>query len=227
MPSHLELRSTVVVKLEDQRAFLRCFYHHGSLGGIFVPGRSNLEAGDAVRLEFVFGRENRTVRSRGVVRWKRRQGAHNLAAGLGIEFLASERRTRDLLLDLASGRDLEVVRPRARRLPVQLTVRYESHSVMLSDLTDDLSEGGVFILSDEPLPVGTKIVLKLKPPGQWFAVAVRAEVMWRQGTPRCGFGVKFLFDRQPRVQAKIEALVNRLRKRVETEIELRPERRES
>ena len=136
MPGDLEIRPIVVVELADRRAFLGCFYHQGSLGGVFVPGHLGLEAGTEVLLELVFVAEERTMRSRGMVRLKRTRSARNLAAGVGIEFLPRERRARDLILDFANGRNVQMVHSRARRLPMRLTVQYATESVMLSDLTD-------------------------------------------------------------------------------------------
>jgi uncharacterized protein (TIGR02266 family) len=221
MGRDIEIRPTVVVELADRRAFLGCFYHQGALGGVFVPGHLNLEAGTEVLLELVFVAEQRTMRSRGVVRWKRTRSAKNLDAGVGIEFLPHERRTRDLILDFANGRNIHVVQPRARRLPVRLTVQYATESIMLTDLTDDISEGGLFILSDELLPVGTRLNLKLKPPGQLFSIQVKGEVAWRQGEGRRGFGVRFQFEGE-RTKRRIEALVFKLRERVHREMEFRP-----
>ena len=217
----IEIRPTVVVELADRRAFLSCFYHQGSLGGVFVPGHLSLEAGTGVLLELVFVTEQRTLRSRGVVRWKRTRSARNLDAGVGIEFLPQERRTRDLILDFANGRNIQLVQPRARRLPVRLTVQYVTDSVMLSDLTDDISEGGLFILTDDLVAVGTDLTLKLKPPGRLFGIQVKGKVAWRQNEGRRGFGVRFHFEGE-RTKRRIEDLVERLRQRVRREMEFRP-----
>ena len=220
MVKELRIQPTVIVELPDRAGFLGCFYHQGTLGGVFVRGQLGLEPGTETLLEFVFVAEKRVVRSRGIVRWRRTQRGRDLEAGMGIEFLPTERRTRDLLLDYARGREVQLVRHRARRLPVSLTVEYASESVMLSDLTEDISEEGLFIASDVLLDVGTKLRLRLKPPGSLLALHLRGEVMWRRGQGRRGFGVRFLFDK-PRTARRIREVIDRLQRRVQSEMDFR------
>jgi len=221
MATALEITPTVVIELADRRAFLGCFYHQGNLGGVFVPGHMSLSPGTRVLLELVFVAEKRTLRARGVVRWQRTRSARNLAAGVGIEFAPQERRTRDLILDFANGRNVQVVASRARRLPVRLAVGYATESVMLSDLTDDISEGGLFICTEELFEIGTKLNLRLKPPGHLFAIQVVGEVMWRQGEGRRGVGVRFVFE-GGHAKHRIDRLIEKLRERVQSEMEFRP-----
>jgi type IV pilus assembly protein PilZ len=204
---------TIVLKLPEQSAFLDVYYHQSDRGGVFVAGDVMLEPGTEVQLEIIFTLEHRTFRSRGVVRWRRTRHAYNLAAGLGVDFLECERGTRDMLLDFANGRSIKMFTRRDRRLPVRLEVSYATHSVFLSDATDDFSEGGMFIRADDILDVGTPLRIKLKLPGRLFAVRLRGEVAWTSSDEeRRGFGVRFLFE-NPRTKKKVAHLVERLRQR--------------
>jgi len=220
MADDLEILPTIVLELPDRHAYLDVYYHQSDPGGVFVPGDLMLEPGTEVQLQIVFAVEHRTFRSRGVVRWKRAQRARNLAPGLGIDFLDSERNTRDMLLDFANGRSIKLFTRRDRRLPVKLEVHYATHSVFLADVTDDFSEGGMFICTDDLLEVGTPLRIKLKPPGRRFAIQLRGEVAWRQEDGRRGFGVRFLFDK-PAVKKKILELAAKLREQVSRDLEHR------
>jgi hypothetical protein len=60
--------------------------------------------------------------------------------------------------------------------------------------TDDLSEGGLFIRTDEPMPVGTDLQLRLEAEG--FGIPLRGVVRWARdvdvnGRPR-GMGIKLV-----------------------------------
>ncbi len=206
-------RPALQLSFTTREAFLACYFHQGPVGGLFIPGVLNLGPGTEVTMNLVFKSDDRTLQTRGIVRWTRTRPAKNLPAGTGIELLASERRTRDLLLDFAHGRLVTWVRARAQRWPIAMTVRYQTESVLLTDLTDDISVGGLFIHTDEPLAVGTKLRLKLKAPGQWFSLTIQGEVAWRQAEGRRGIGVHFL-PANPREQQRIDRLIARLHSHV-------------
>jgi uncharacterized protein (TIGR02266 family) len=85
-------------------------------------------------------------------------------------------------------------------------------------MTDDISEGGMFILSDDPPEVGSEVRLRLKPPGRLFAIKLRGEVTWRKVDGRSGFGVRFIFDKAA-TEKKVQQLVEDLRLRVSEKLE--------
>lgn len=214
----IEIVPTVIFELPDRQAYLDAYFHQGALGGLFVPGHLMLRPGTEVQLQILFGDAGPTFRARGIVRWRRAQTAGGLVAGIGVEFLDSEKSTRDLLLEYAHGREVRVLQRRARRLPVRLQVEYATASAFLTDMTDDISEGGVFILSDDPPEVGAEVKLRLKPPGRFFAIKLRGEVAWRKVGDRSGFGVRFIFDKAT-TERKIRELVDDLRDHVTEELD--------
>lgn len=61
-------------------------------------------------------------------------------------------------------------------------------------LTSDLGLGGVFVETDRPPDVGTRIRLRVSSPTAWDPLVLRAQVRWvdapRAGR-RGGFGAKF------------------------------------
>lgn len=212
-------RPTLVFRLPDRRAFLAAYFHQGELGALFVPGDSQLRAGDHTELMLRFEEERREFHTRGVVRWKRSTASPRLPSGIAVELAASERQTRDLLLEFARGREVRWVARRDRRLPVGLEIRYASDSVLLSDYSDDLSHGGAFIRGEELPEIGTELILRIRPPGELFSIRVKGRVVWQQQVERRGVGVRFIFD-NPRAHQRFAKLIEKLQERVERAFEI-------
>ena len=55
----------------------------------------------------------------------------------------------------------------------------------------DLSEGGLFIKTDRPIPLGQKILVDLFPPGFTLPLRLPATVVRHATAPTAGMGVKF------------------------------------
>src|SRR5450432_3919887 len=83
----------------------------------------------------------------------------------------------------------------AVRLPVHLAVSYQSTTDLASAFIDSLSQGGVFIRTSRPLPIGTELVMEIDVAGQ-RKVSIKGRVVWeriigREGSAD-GMGVAFL-----------------------------------
>ena len=79
-----------------------------------------------------------------------------------------------------------------QRIPVGVAVDFESEHNFFAGVTCDISEGGLFVASDEPLDVGDEVELNLMLPGDLEVVA-RGAVRWtlrREGAD-AGYGVQF------------------------------------
>lgn len=215
----LRARPRVELDLADRGQLRECFFHHGDFSGLFVPGHVHLEPGVEVDVTVRIAEPDRTFHLRGAVRWTRRKRSGELPAGIGVAFLPGELRTRDLLLDFAKGRSIKMVKRQQSRLPVAIDVDYETDSALLSDVTDDLSEAGAFIASEEPVAVGTVVSLKLRPPNRRFAIKIDAVVTWVQKGGRPGFGVRFQFKSE-RARRKVEEAVAQLRAQIDRELGL-------
>lgn len=81
---------------------------------------------------------------------------------------------------LATARNyLQVAERVAPRVPAKLSVRYGSrNSRQLSDFTVNISTGGLFLESENPLPVGTPMTLEFPLPGREQPVICQARVAW-------------------------------------------------
>ena len=88
------------------------------------------------------------------------------------------------------------------RTPVEIRVDYQRFNRFVSEYTRDISRGGLFIRTEDPLQVGEEIYLTLTFPHHSDGVTVMASVVrvdapTESATP--GMGVRFLFaDAQER-----------------------------
>ena len=65
-----------------------------------------------------------------------------------------------------------------KRLPTQLDVRYQSLEGFISDYSMNISQGGLFISTRNPLPLGTRIALKVGIPDAEVPMNIEGEVVW-------------------------------------------------
>ncbi len=93
----------------------------------------------------------------------------------------------------------EMLRPRQyRRYPVDLRVDYSTRDAFLANRVSNLSQGGMFIATDDPLPVQSELDLVLTLKDGDDRIRARGRVIWnfdiRKGTSRLipGMGIKFV-----------------------------------
>lgn len=219
-------RSQLILPLRNRAQFVEQCFDQDDSGGLFVPGDLDVALGDEVDLEIAFVEEQVRFHIRAVVRWKRASAGRRALPGVGLGFLPSEATTKGQLLRFARGEDVDHVEREGRRYALHLEVKLGvegAPSRVVS--TDDMSEGGCFLLVDPPLPIGTNVEITLRAPGALFSwLTLKGRVAWRrsQGSAqRGGVGVEFRFadDRQRRRMAKLLVL---LRERLGRELRVLP-----
>ncbi len=81
------------------------------------------------------------------------------------------------------------------RVATKLPLHFEAQDQAIDAETRNLSRGGVFVQTDELLPVGTKVSLKWKLPQSETVIMATAVVVWcstgKRGAPR-GMGLRFV-----------------------------------
>ena len=221
----VKARPTVLMPLRNRAAFREHYFDKDGRGGVFVQGDVAVELGEEVDLEVHFLEEQVSLRIRGQARWRRAANSRrrNVLPGVGIEFLPEEAHARDLLLQFVDGKDLGLIIRSGRRFGVNVRIKVRQDGATLVDTTDDLSEGGAFILSEDPIPVGSRVELRLLPPGSLLGVGVKAVVAWRRDEGRRGFGVEFLFD-SDRQRRRVARLVEDLKEQLLKELKIRSPR---
>jgi uncharacterized protein (TIGR02266 family) len=96
----------------------------------------------------------------------------------------------------------------ATRIPIRVKVEYTQLSDFLDDYASNLSLGGMFLQSDDPLPVGTRFRLRFRVPGESKSVETYGIVRWvipaaNANDPSSGMGIQF-DDLKPTDQASID-----------------------
>ena len=93
----------------------------------------------------------------------------------------------------------EALQPRQyQRHPVDLRVDYSTRDAFLANRVSNLSQGGLFIATDNPLPVQSELDLVLTLQDDEERIRARGRVIWnydiRKGTSRIvpGMGIKFV-----------------------------------
>ncbi len=216
---------TLLLPYRNRGAFLEQYFDRGALGGLFVPGQVDVGIGDLVCVEVSFAEEQVRFHIRGQVRWKRTSERRSLLPGVGIEFLETEQKTHDVLLAFAKGSDVHHKERSARRYGVQADVRVKSDGRTRTAVTDDLSEGGAFLVLDEPIAIGSALELKLKAKGALMGVAVDALVLWRRDdADKKGVGVEFVFLEEDRRREKVARLIRVLKERLVRELRVKAPR---
>jgi Tfp pilus assembly protein PilZ len=189
----------VMLAVRNRAAFAEKMFDHSSQdrGGVFVAGELDVRLGDVVELELHFVEEGVRFRLRAQVLWKRpSQGKLGLEGGTGLGFVASAQNSKERLFAFVDGRDV-YHRPReTRRYPMHVDVRVDAGQGMMSCVTDDLSDGGCFVLMAQPPPLGTKVRIKLRSEGSLFGwMSLDATTAWhRFDAMNTGAGFEFRID---------------------------------
>ncbi|MBC8132054.1 MAG: PilZ domain-containing protein [Deltaproteobacteria bacterium] len=163
-------------------------------GGLFIPTRKSMTIGEPVVVSLRLGPRGTTVLMRGTVAW-RRPGKHRTKtqAGIGIEFLESEEKTRDYLLSVARGDQIAISARRHQRLPLDLPVLWQVPGARQENMgvLRDIGRGGAFVMTEQSLDGETDVVLMMAPPGAEVAMPVSARIAWVAPgqSPEPGFGV--------------------------------------
>ncbi len=105
---------------------------------------------------------------------------------------------------------------RARRLQHELPVAYRSVGSFLTDWATNISQGGMFINTRAPLPVGTQVKILIQLPMLEFPLGLSGKVTRvtaLDAGPRTvpGMGIQFT-DVDPSKRQQLETLVKRLQR---------------
>lgn len=215
------MRPVLMVPIKDREHFLEIYFEKGGLGGMFIRGLTELDLADEVDLDIRFLQEQVSFRVRGVVRWRRTTGGRrSLPPGLGIEFSPLSKSGEKKLLDYAMGREVSIIDRGGHRYEAHLAVRITGENGKLVETTDDISEGGAFLLTEAPYTIGDLVTLNVRPPGAIFGIPLSARVAWLRAEGDKGVGVEFIFE-NGRQRSRIARLVKQLKSSMIDELRVR------
>ena len=87
------------------------------------------------------------------------------------------------------------------RLPIALRVEYKRLNSFFADYTKNISRGGTFIRTKNPLAIGTEFVFHLAVPSLEQPLALRGKVQWivregetHEGEEDPGMGIGFVYE---------------------------------
>jgi uncharacterized protein (TIGR02266 family) len=106
-----------------------------------------------------------------------------------------------------------VERRRSERAPVVVQIEYSTVDALFSDFTRNINEGGIFVETDEPIPLDEKVELKLRLPGSNELVHATGRVVRIEPTSSSSAGGIAIEFEQLDADARetINAAVRRLR----------------
>ncbi|HEY6099766.1 MAG TPA: TIGR02266 family protein [Anaeromyxobacter sp.] len=118
-----------------------------------------------------------------------------------------------------SAQPAESNKRRAERLHHEIPVAYRSVGSFLTDWATNISQGGLFINSRKPLPVGTDVKIIIQLPGAAFPCELGGRVTRvtqfdNHANMVPGMGIEFT-DVDDSKRREIEAFVERLRAQLE------------
>lgn len=169
------------------------YYPNGRLGGLSIPGKAPAGVGHLVRLKVEVVRPPRQFVLGGQLAWVRHKAGGPLQpAGFGVDFLPEDDATRVRLLAFARAEVSSDAIRAEQRHHVELKVRLEHAGEHRKELVADLSAGGAFVRSLNPLPVGSEVHLALRLPLSFSAVELEGRVAWvRRAGEHPGMGIQF------------------------------------
>ncbi len=84
---------------------------------------------------------------------------------------------------------------RQQRIPLQVLISYDYDGKTITMFCSNLSEGGVFIETIKPAPVGTKLKVNFSLPVEKKSFSLDAQVVWtspsKSATSEQGMGLQF------------------------------------
>jgi uncharacterized protein (TIGR02266 family) len=185
------------------------YYPNGRLGGLSIDGDSPGALGQRVDLHVEVARPPRHFVVKGQLAWARHSRSLGRPAAFGVDFLPDDDATRVRLLAFAREElSSDAVRADLRHL-VELKVRVVHEGGELKELTADLSAGGAFVRTWDPLPVATKVRVYLRPPLSLRTMALEGHVAWlRRVGEHPGMGIAF--DGEGSTRKRLEKVVAKL-----------------
>lgn len=221
---HPRVEATIEIKYKGAKDFLIEYSRNISKGGIFLATPNPLPAEAKVRLQFYLPNSSKEIEMLGKVVYTitREEGEQNgQVPGMGILFTdfspSSRREITDYIAGLLAEKDIIIEKRRQfPRFDARIKVGFKSAKAFLWEYSKDISKGGIFIKTTNPMTLNSRVQLKLCLPGRSREIYVVGEVIYivKEGEARRtpGMGIQFVdFDKEARneIEEYLEELRNR------------------
>jgi type IV pilus assembly protein PilZ len=206
----------MAVHLGTKKEFWDYYFDDGARAGVFVPHVLDVPVGAETFCEIIFIDSDARFRVRGTVIWRRLKGhtQGKNAPGCCVAFLETERPKLERVLAYVEGKEINFIRRTSPRVPTVLTVAYRTKSAFVTEFSRDLSDGGMFIKTEQPLAIGDALQIKLKVPGRWFALTLAGRVVRTDGG---GMGISFSFDSE-RQRRRLRDVIARIAHQIRSDL---------
>jgi uncharacterized protein (TIGR02266 family) len=186
------------------------YYPNGQHGGLTLDGKSPGKLGLRVRLTIRVERPPRTFVLTGRLAWARHASSGGQTAAFGVDFLPEDDGTRVRLLSFARGELDERATRHEGRLQVELPVQLVHDGLTRKESLADLSPGGAFVRTWNPLQPGERVELSVRPPRSLRSLTLTGRVVWARSSGHdAGMGIAF-DDGGARARLRIERLLAKL-----------------
>lgn len=186
-------------------------YPNGKQGGLTLDGQPPGALGEFVALSVRVRRPARQFELSGQIAWARRKGSRQLHESFGVDFLEADHPTVDRMLAFARNEVLAEATRLEQRVQVELPIKLIHRDVSRRERLADLSHGGAFVRTWDPLDVDEVVELVVRAPSTLFSVHLKGRVAWvRRVGNAAGMGIEF-FDLDGSLRPTVERLLARLR----------------
>ncbi|UCD85957.1 MAG: TIGR02266 family protein [Deltaproteobacteria bacterium] len=213
---------TVAVKYKGVKDFLVEYSRNISKGGIFLNTSNLLPYGTEVRLLFTLPGSTKEIKILGkvvhtITREEGRQ--RNQETGMGIEFIdfspSSKIEISEYIEGLLAEKDVAIEQRRKHpRFESRIKIGFKSVRDFLWEYSEDISKGGLFVKTNNPMPLKSRLQLKLCLPGRHREISVTGEVVYivKAGDARKapGMGIQ-LVDLDKNARSEIDEYLEELR----------------
>ncbi len=206
---HPRFDATIKVRYKSVKDFLIEYSRNLSKGGIFLATPAPLPEGSKVQLFFCLPDSSKEIKILGdvvhtIAREEGRQSG--LEPGMGIEFTdfspSSKREISKYIDGLFAEKDIIIeTRRQYPRFDARIKVGFKSAKAFLWEYSEDINKGGIFIKTNNPMPLNSKLELRLCLPGRSKEISVVGEVVYivEEGENRRppGMGLQLIdFDKE-------------------------------
>ena len=198
-----------LLAVASPEALAALYYPNGRLGGLTVPGRPPGALGQQLKLRIEVEKPARQFELKGQIAWVRHKAGPNQPTGYGFDFDPEDDATRVRLLAFARREVSSSATRVEARQQVELQVRLVHEGRQRKEWMADLSLGGAFVRTWNPLPIGASVALHVRPRLSLTSIEIPAHVAWvRLAGDHPGMGLEF--SASPELRTRSEKLITRV-----------------
>jgi uncharacterized protein (TIGR02266 family) len=187
------------------------FYPNGKLGGLSVDGQPPGALGEFVTLTVRVRKPPREFVFTAQVAWARRKGSKQRSECFGVDFQEADDATIGRMLAFARNEVPAETTRLERRVQVELPIKLLHGTTSRRERLADLSHGGAFVRTWDPLDVDEIVEVVVRPPNSIFSLRLKGRVAWvRRVGDASGMGIEFL-DVQGTVRRDVDKLLSHFR----------------